>query len=159
MSFILPALLQVIATQYVAFALPISNNTTPDMGASSSGYPSCDNLYHCRSLLNIIWSCLTTIFLCTWVTVHPDVPDENETSWSGRLSDRLAYLAFMLVSPEAFALVSCEEWADACKITKSLSGARFYNYSPTMCFLIQLRTLSTHSMDGDAWDDGEYGRI
>ena len=26
-----------------------------------------------RTLWNITWSCLTTIFLCTWVAVHPNV--------------------------------------------------------------------------------------
>ena len=36
---------------------------------------SCSfELVHCRSMLNIIWSCPITIFSCTWVAVHPNIP-------------------------------------------------------------------------------------
>ena len=34
----------------------------------------CNNLTHCRTIWNIVWSCLVTIFSCTWVAVHPNVP-------------------------------------------------------------------------------------
>ena len=34
----------------------------------------CTNLTHCRTRWNIIWSCLVTIFSCTWVVVHPNIP-------------------------------------------------------------------------------------
>ena len=35
---------------------------------------SCTNLTHCRTVWNIIWSCLVTVFSCTWVAVHPNIP-------------------------------------------------------------------------------------
>ena len=35
---------------------------------------SCTDLTHCRTIWNIIWSCLVTIFSCTWVSVHPNIP-------------------------------------------------------------------------------------
>ena len=35
---------------------------------------SCTDLTHCRTIWNIIWSCLVTIFSCTWVAVHPNIP-------------------------------------------------------------------------------------
>jgi hypothetical protein len=41
----------------------------------SSPPSSCKDYDNCRSLLSIIWSCITTIFLCTWVAVHPNVPE------------------------------------------------------------------------------------
>ena len=34
----------------------------------------CTDLTHCRTIWNIVWSCLITIFLCTWVTIHPNIP-------------------------------------------------------------------------------------
>ena len=34
----------------------------------------CNDLAHCRTIWNIVWSCLVTIFSCTWVAVHPNVP-------------------------------------------------------------------------------------
>ena len=34
----------------------------------------CKDLSHCRSIWNIVWSCLVTIFSCTWIAVHLNVP-------------------------------------------------------------------------------------
>ena len=34
----------------------------------------CNDLTHCRTIWNIVWSCLVTIFSCTWVAIHPNVP-------------------------------------------------------------------------------------
>ncbi|KAF7369946.1 hypothetical protein MSAN_00624200 [Mycena sanguinolenta] len=35
---------------------------------------SCDNINSCRTLFSVVWGCLATIFACTWVSVHPNVP-------------------------------------------------------------------------------------
>ncbi|KAJ7207244.1 hypothetical protein GGX14DRAFT_522257 [Mycena pura] len=35
---------------------------------------SCDDINNCRRLFDIVWGCLTTIFACTWVSAHPNVP-------------------------------------------------------------------------------------
>jgi hypothetical protein len=40
---------------------------------------SCQDMGHCRTLLGIIWSCVTTIFLCTWVSIHPNIPEPAAT--------------------------------------------------------------------------------
>ena len=39
---------------------------------------SCNDVNNCRTLLGIIWSCLTTVFLCTWVAIHPNIPAPEE---------------------------------------------------------------------------------
>ncbi|KAG8853787.1 hypothetical protein FRB91_004383 [Serendipita sp. 411] len=65
----------------------------------------------CRSLPNIIWSCLTTIFLCTWVSLHPNVPkpvDEtklNKRQWCAHklrafIKDQVFPFVLLLVAPE-----------------------------------------------------------
>ncbi|KAJ7151302.1 hypothetical protein C8R43DRAFT_1190704 [Mycena crocata] len=41
---------------------------------------SCDNINECRKLFDIVWGCLVTIFACTWVSVHPNVPPPDQ-SW------------------------------------------------------------------------------
>lgn len=33
----------------------------------------CDTIGHCRTVWNIIWSCLITIFACIWVAIHPNI--------------------------------------------------------------------------------------
>lgn len=36
--------------------------------------PTCGTLSQCRTIWNIIWSCLATIFACIWLSVHPNMP-------------------------------------------------------------------------------------
>ncbi|PVF91968.1 hypothetical protein CPB86DRAFT_791636 [Serendipita vermifera] len=40
---------------------------------------SCTDIDNCRKLVNIIWSCVTTIFACTWLTLHPNIPPILDT--------------------------------------------------------------------------------
>src|SRR5277367_981875 len=54
-------------------ALPV-----PAVGETSAP-SSCKDFDNCRSLLGIIWSCITTIFLCTWVAIHPNLPKPVDT--------------------------------------------------------------------------------
>jgi hypothetical protein len=41
---------------------------------------SCKDIENCRTLLSIIWSCIATIILCTWVAIHPNIPEPVVTS-------------------------------------------------------------------------------
>ena len=45
---------------------------------------SCTDITLCRTVWNIIWSCLSTIFLCTWVAVHPNIPYPREREAKNR---------------------------------------------------------------------------
>ena len=42
-----------------------------------------NDLAHCRTVWNIVWSCLVTIFSCTWVAVHPNVPCPKKQEANG----------------------------------------------------------------------------
>ena len=55
-------------------ALSTRANPIPPITSRSLEPNSCSDLSHCRSIWNIIWSCIVTIFSCTWVAVHPNVP-------------------------------------------------------------------------------------
>ena len=43
----------------------------------------CNDLVHCRTIWNIIWSCLVTVFSCTWVAIHPNVPCPKKREANG----------------------------------------------------------------------------
>ncbi|KAF5375800.1 hypothetical protein D9757_011199 [Collybiopsis confluens] len=45
--------------------------------SSTNSSPSCDP-DSTRTALGILWSCLSVLFACTWVSVHPNVPGPNE---------------------------------------------------------------------------------
>ncbi|TDL22555.1 hypothetical protein BD410DRAFT_803347 [Rickenella mellea] len=42
---------------------------------------SCDASNDSRTTSDIIWSCLVTIFSCTWVAFHPNIPAPYESSF------------------------------------------------------------------------------
>ncbi|KAF9004273.1 hypothetical protein BDQ17DRAFT_1174087, partial [Cyathus striatus] len=64
-----------------------------------------------RSILDIIWSCLVTIFLCTWVAVHPDVPARDEKNWK-ILGRRFYAMCWIIMFPElALAQAVRQVWA------------------------------------------------
>ncbi|KIK64275.1 hypothetical protein GYMLUDRAFT_162048 [Collybiopsis luxurians FD-317 M1] len=52
-----------------------------------------------RSTAGIVWSCITTIFACTWLAVHPNVPSihasQRELFWR-----RVKILIVALIAPE-----------------------------------------------------------
>ncbi|KAK0230077.1 hypothetical protein IW262DRAFT_1452980 [Armillaria fumosa] len=53
------------------FGAPISLGDNQDQSSSSESR---------RTVLDIIWSCLVTIFACTWFAIHPNVPGRNITT-------------------------------------------------------------------------------
>ena len=50
-----------------------------------------------RTLFGIIWSCVSTILICAWTAVHPNVPPSNR--WKARWN-RLRLMFWMIVAPE-----------------------------------------------------------
>lgn len=52
-----------------------------------------------RTVVSIIFSCLATIALCIWASIHPNVPDGDETT-VGNIFWRLKLSMFALIAPE-----------------------------------------------------------
>ena len=52
-----------------------------------------------RSIYGIIWSCLSTIFTCTWIVVHPNIPAPGDSKWAV-LRRRVAIMGYVLIAPE-----------------------------------------------------------
>ena len=50
-----------------------------------------------RDLFGITWSCLSTIILCAWTAVHPNVPPRRK--WKARWN-RLKLMFWMIIAPE-----------------------------------------------------------
>ncbi|KDR70783.1 hypothetical protein GALMADRAFT_144278 [Galerina marginata CBS 339.88] len=65
-----------------------------------------------RSTWDILWSCLATIFACTWVSVHPNLPDPRE----GRIRVALCRVELMLwavIAPEMIIFWAMRQWQGA----------------------------------------------
>jgi hypothetical protein len=116
-----------------ALSVPAAN----DESASTS----CNDLNHCRSLLGIIWSCFTTVFLCTWVAIHPNIPkpvDLEDASFlesrkhkiSQFFRDKLPLFLCTLFIPEYVLAWAMRQRLMARKISKEY-GASLLLYWPS----------------------------
>ncbi|KAF7369927.1 hypothetical protein MSAN_00622200 [Mycena sanguinolenta] len=60
---------------------------------------SCNDINNCRTLFSIVWGCLATIFACTWVSVHPNIPPPGQ-SWLQLFWRRLEMMLIAMIAPE-----------------------------------------------------------
>ncbi|KAF7370015.1 hypothetical protein MSAN_00631500 [Mycena sanguinolenta] len=75
----------------------------PDARATTD---SCDDINNCRTFFDIVWGCLATIFACTWVSVHPNVPPPKQ-SWLQLFWQRLKMMLIAMIAPEVMAFFFC----------------------------------------------------
>lgn len=76
-----------------------------------------------RTVWGIGLSSLATIFAATWVTVHPDVPFREESSWS-LLKRRILLALSVLLWPEMRIMKAFNQWQDAKMIKETINNAR-----------------------------------
>ena len=67
-------MLFLIGYYYLTQGAAIDISPIPSFDKRSLESKPCTDLTHYRTIWNIIWSCLVTIFSCTWVAVHPNIP-------------------------------------------------------------------------------------
>ena len=92
-----------------------------DLHASSS----CDDLHHCRTLGNIVQSCLVTIALCSWVAIHPDIPLRKE-AFMYRGYRRIMGTAEAALVPEWTIVWTIQQWLVARKLCNIVIGMTIY---------------------------------
>ena len=89
--------------------------------ASVLSTPACICPTEQRSLWDILWSCLATIFACSWVSIHPNIPAPNESSRRIFLR-RLELMFWAVVSPETIITWALRQWLGARRLEKLYKG-------------------------------------
>ena len=85
-------------------------------------YPREDpNKFTSRSELSIVWSCLATIFACSWVAVHPNIPAPSGSIFLTRLK----LMGCMLIAPEFVIMWAARQWYAAHYIADKYESGRF----------------------------------
>ncbi|KZP12342.1 hypothetical protein FIBSPDRAFT_667099, partial [Athelia psychrophila] len=70
-----------------------------------------------RTLSSVVWSCLVTIFACTWVSVHHNVVPASESGIDGAaLLDRVGIAALTMLVPEYTLAWAARQWIVARQI-------------------------------------------
>ena len=75
-----------------------------------------------RTVWDILWSCLATTFAVTWVSVHPNVPRLEETSWMV-LKRRMFLMVLALLAPEVMIMWAFKQWRGAVMIKEIVNKA------------------------------------
>ncbi|KAF7369967.1 hypothetical protein MSAN_00626500 [Mycena sanguinolenta] len=78
---------------------------------------SCKDIDSCRTLFSILWGCLATIFACTWVSVHPNVPPPDQ-SWLQLCWRRLKMMLIAIIAPEIMVAFAARQRLGAHRLSK-----------------------------------------
>jgi hypothetical protein len=70
-----------------------------------------------RSIYSILWSCFATIFACTWIVAHTNIPAPRDSHWA-ILGRWVAIMGYLLVAPEFVILLAARQHSTACHLTK-----------------------------------------
>ncbi|KXN85199.1 hypothetical protein AN958_11622 [Leucoagaricus sp. SymC.cos] len=111
---------------HLVFSVPITTSPVDVLDPPGPTIPltifgrellECVNPARYRTLQGIIWSCLATIFACTWVSMHPNVPDPR---WSGfrRLWERIVLMFYAVIAPEFIAVWAFRQRMMAVELAK-----------------------------------------
>ncbi|KAJ7762912.1 hypothetical protein B0H16DRAFT_1687983, partial [Mycena metata] len=88
---------------------------------------SCDDIDNCRKLFDIIWGCLTTIFACTWVSVHPNVPSPDEGPIAA-FWQRLKMMLVALIAPEIMVGLAARQFFAARDLSKQFDVSMTHGF-------------------------------
>ena len=83
--------------------------------------PACICPTDQRTIWDLLWSCLATIFACSWVSVHPNIPGPNESSWRIFLR-RLELMFWAVFGPEMIIVWALRQWLGAHHLEKLYKG-------------------------------------
>ena len=101
--------------------------------STSSSTIICDNIHHCRTIPGIVLSCASTVFLCTWVALHPDVSKYPYEAWwkifsfddDRFLEKRIQLMLVALLAPEVILTIAFVEWTSSSDIFMGVLGESF----------------------------------
>src|ERR1700761_9851189 len=62
-----------------------------------------------RTIWNIIWSSITTLFACTWIAWHPNIPGLDET-WLQKKARRVKVFTIALLAPEVVVVCAMRQF-------------------------------------------------
>ncbi|KAI4159456.1 MAG: hypothetical protein L6R39_000358 [Caloplaca ligustica] len=98
-----------------------------------------------RGTLGLIVTCLFTIFLCTWVVIHPRVCKRSIL----RVSHKIALFLKTLVAPEFIAVEGLQEWSQARRMVKDCSNTTGDGLKLIHAFYVGMLALRYRTSRGD----------
>ena len=106
-----------------------------------------------RGTIDIIWSCLFTIFICAWTALHLGIPQYNG-KWPLTFREKLVRSKIIptllcVIAPEIISVMAIGEFYDAHWVAKSLTRSLGKPISPTKAFFLNGGGFSLRSSSGE----------
>uniref|UniRef100_A0A0W0EW14 Uncharacterized protein n=2 Tax=Moniliophthora roreri TaxID=221103 RepID=A0A0W0EW14_MONRR len=117
--------------------------------------PPCDNINKCRTVIDILWNCYSVVILCTWVTVHPNVPKVGRHT-AVVLLEYCLIIFIALLTPELITLWALCQWLSSREVAK-----KYKEYGWTRCHAFFVIMGGFALYDGDTfitylWDTEHF---
>ncbi|KAF8649023.1 hypothetical protein AX16_006065 [Volvariella volvacea WC 439] len=74
-----------------------------------------------RSTSELVWNCLGTIFVCTYVAIHPNMPNQS-ASKREKVWQKVKICLYALLAPEAIIMLAMRQRFSAAKIAQQYRG-------------------------------------
>ncbi|KAJ7584501.1 hypothetical protein C8J56DRAFT_1090228 [Mycena floridula] len=87
----------------------------------------CNNIYRCRTLQDIVWGCLVTVFACTWVSVYPNVPPPGRSKLKLVLR-RLGTMLMTAMAPEVTMSLAARQFIVARRFSRDFNLSRVHGF-------------------------------
>ncbi len=97
--------------------------------------PPAPHILNTRSTFNILWSCLTTIFICTWTSIHPNIPPRKQGQFQASWR-KITLMFWALILPELVLTWAVKQWLAARVIEKHFIGMSLSACPDLMIFLV-----------------------
>jgi hypothetical protein len=120
---IIPVLLAVVNLSVTAVPVPTSPSNTPytHVRVWTRHVQNVSRIEDLRTTQNIVWSCVTTLFACTWLVIHPNLPDPRRSSWS-EFKRRIALMVLTIFAPEFILIWALRQRLGAHSIMKEYNS-------------------------------------
>ncbi|KAF8642785.1 hypothetical protein AX16_009418 [Volvariella volvacea WC 439] len=144
MSLFLAAFAQSLASP-VPVAVPGNNIPSPVCVVAAAVTASRCDPTRTRTIFDILYSCIGVILLCTYISIHHNIPDQND-SWAKVTWLKLRTTLYALIAPEIVIMWAIRQWIMARRIARENQDRR---WTVTHGFFIQMGGLVQCIKEGE----------
>ncbi|EPQ51374.1 hypothetical protein GLOTRDRAFT_133239 [Gloeophyllum trabeum ATCC 11539] len=84
----------------------------------------CTQCPNTRSIWEIVYGCVLTVFACTWLAIHPNIPDQREGKVL-RFIRRAGLMIMALIAPELVVVWAARQWIVARRLAENFRGLQW----------------------------------
>src|ERR1700760_652037 len=90
-------------------------NAPASMSPAVPPSATCNDIHDCRTVLSIIYTCASTMLLCTWAALHLNVRRDPWKPWWKRTLRDVRWMMMTLLAPEFVLYRAFKQWTGSCE--------------------------------------------